>query len=304
MHQYLATKPFDLYSLHLFYLVVKHRSFTRAAREGGISQSALTRQMQSLEEKLGVDLINRTTRSVEVTEAGKFLAAEAGRLVGGVSATLDGLHAMFATAKPVVRVGVSRSMAMAHMPGLFHANQQRHPEVGCKVTYQTSGSLLTGLDENEIDVGVLCPPTPLPSSVQVTHRFSDSFVLIGSASLPGLTSAIKRQDSLRKWLPKQPWLMFDLNTNTGANQRRWLKRQGLATEPTMELESFDLMINLVASGMGVALVPQRALAFYRRKNAIMLVPLAERFTRDVVVVTRKHRRLPTHVINFIESILF
>ncbi|MCX6856802.1 MAG: LysR family transcriptional regulator, partial [Verrucomicrobia bacterium] len=97
MQQYLATKPFDLHALHLFHLVVKHRSFTRAAREAGLSPSALTRQMQTLEQRLGLDLINRTTRSVEVTEAGQFLAAEAARLIGGVAATLDGLHAAFGT---------------------------------------------------------------------------------------------------------------------------------------------------------------------------------------------------------------
>ena len=56
--KYLTTKPFDLHALHLFHLMVKHRSFTDAAREAGLSQSALTRQMQSLESRLGLDLIN------------------------------------------------------------------------------------------------------------------------------------------------------------------------------------------------------------------------------------------------------
>ena len=134
--KYLATKPFDLHALHLFHLVAKHRSFTRAAREAGLSQSALTRQMQSLESRLGLDLINRTPRGrSEVTEAGLYLAAEAARLIGGVTATLDGLHAAFGSARPEVRVSVSRTLAMAHMPGLFHANHQRHPEVACRVSY-------------------------------------------------------------------------------------------------------------------------------------------------------------------------
>lgn len=145
VQKYLATKPFDLHALHLFHLVVKHRSFTRAAREAGLSQSALTRQMQSLENRLGLDLINRTTRSVEVTEAGLYLAAEAARLIGGVTATLDGLHSAFGSARPEVRVSVSRTLAMAHMPGFFHANHQRHPEVACRVSYHAGSSILTAL---------------------------------------------------------------------------------------------------------------------------------------------------------------
>ena len=47
MHQFLATTPFDLYELALFHLVVKHRSFTKAAETAGLTQSAITRQMQN-----------------------------------------------------------------------------------------------------------------------------------------------------------------------------------------------------------------------------------------------------------------
>ena len=304
MHEYLTHKPFDLYSLHLFQLVAKHRSFTRAAREAGLSQSALTRQMQALEEKLGVSLIHRTTRSVEVTEAGQYLVVEAARLTGSVAATLEGLQSTFGTARPVVRVGVSRSMAMAHMPGLFHANHQRHPEVSCAVSYRTSAAILTALEASEIDVGVLCPPSPLPASVEITHRFKDNFVLIASGGLPGLATAHRRSDKLQSWIRQQPWLLIDESSNTGKAMRRWLKRHGLAVPPAMELDSFDLIINLVATGMGVAMVPQRALALYRRRQAIVRLSLPERFSRDVVVVTRKHRRVPAHVAEFVKNILF
>lgn len=304
MHEYLAQKPFDLYSLHLFQLVVKHRSFTRAAREAGLSQSALTRQMQALEEKLGIDLIHRTTRTVEPTEAGQFLAAEATRLTGSVTATLEGLQAAFATSCPLVRVGVSRSMAMAHMPGLFHANQQRHPEVSCSVSYRSSKEILTALEASEIDIGVLCPPAPLPGTVEITHKFKDTFVLIASAGLPGLAAASKRTDRMIAWLKQQPWLLIEESSNTGKAMRRWLKRQGVSVTPTMELDSFDLIINLVSSGMGVTLVPQRALALYRRKHSIVRLPLPERFSRDIVVITRRHRRVPAHVAEFVQNILF
>ncbi|GEP41689.1 LysR family transcriptional regulator [Brevifollis gellanilyticus] len=303
VQQYLSTKPFDLHALHLFHLVVKHRSFTRAAREAGLSPSALTRQMQSLEQRLGLSLIQRTTRSVEVTEAGKFLATEAARLIGSVTSALDGLHANFGSAKPEVRVSVSRTLAMAHMPGLFHANHQRHPEVVCRVSYHPSSTILTALDANETDIGVLCPPSPLPDTVRVTHRFKDRFELIAPAELAG-KAPLKRQDRLKVWLQAQPWLMLDATTNTGKALRRWMSRQHLSVQPAMELDSFDLIINLVASGFGLALVPRRALALYRRKESIVILPMAAHFEREVVALTRKHRKLPLHVERFVENILF
>ena len=304
MHEYLARRPFDLYALHLFHLVVRHRSFTKAAREAGLSQSAMTRQMQSLEERLGVELITRTTRSVDLTEAGEYLARESARLLGGVSATLEGLQSSFGSARPVVRVGVSRTVAMAHMPGLFHANQQRLPNVAVQVNYQTSAEILSALEQHELDVGVLCPPSPLPDSVKVTHRFADAFTLIASKSIAEKQPRSPRADLQVRWLQQQSWLMMQGATVTGSLMRRWLKRQGLKLEPAMELDSFDLIINLVASGMGVSLVPQRALALYRRRQAIEPLVFAPRFTRDLVVLTRKHRKLPAHVEAFVENILF
>ena len=303
MQEYLAKKPFDLYALHLFHLVVKHRSFTRAAREAGLSQSALTRQMQALEQRLGLDLINRTTRSVEVTQAGLFLAAEAAKLIGGVSSALDGLQAEFGSIRPEVKVSVSRTLAMAHMPGLFHANHQHHPETVCRVSYNPSSGIITSLEAGEIDIGVICPPSPLPDSVKVTHRFRDAFELI-APSLLAAQAPVKRVAHMQDWLKQQAWLHIDSTTNTGKSLRRWLKRQKLDVTPAMELDSFDLIINLVASGYGLAFVPRRALALYRRKESIATLPFSQRFEREIVAVTRKHRKLPTHVQQFVENILF
>ena len=97
--------------------------------------------------------------------------------------------------------------------------------------------------------------------------------------------------------------MIDAGTNTGQSLRRWMKRQGLTVTPSMELDSFDLIINLVASGYVTAFVPRRALALYRRKESLVKLPFAEHFERQVVVLNRKHRKLPAHVERFVENIL-
>ena len=83
-----------------------------------------------------------------------------------------------------------------------------------------------------------------------------------------------------------------------------MKREGLTVTPSMELDSLDLIINLVASGYVTAFVPRRALALYRRKESLVTPPFAEHFEREVVVLNRKHRKLPAHVERFVENILF
>src|ERR1041385_2192193 len=158
MHRFLSTVPFDLYELALFHLVVKHRSFTKAAEIAGLTQSAITRQMQGVENSLGIQLLERTTRTVRVTPAGDFLYRESGRLLGDVEQSLQHLSHEFAGARKVVRVDVSRTIGLAYLPGFFHANLRRLPQLGYRVTCQASGDILSALEANEQDLGVLCPP--------------------------------------------------------------------------------------------------------------------------------------------------
>ena len=67
---------------------------------------------------------------------------------------------------------------------------------------------------------------------------------------------------------------------------------------------FDLIINLVALGMGVSFVPVRALALYGRKRALTWLSLRERFARELVVVVRMHRKTPDHITRFVDNVLF
>jgi DNA-binding transcriptional LysR family regulator len=178
VHDFLKTAPFDIYELHLFHLVAQHRSFTKAAEIAGLTQSAVTRQVQGVEASLGVTLFERTTRSVRLTDAGALLLAESTHLLGGVEQALRRIREEFAGARKVVRVGVSRSVGLAYLPGFFHANLRRAPEVACDVRYAASSTILSALEGNELDLGVLCPPARLPKTVRITHRFDDAFTLI------------------------------------------------------------------------------------------------------------------------------
>jgi DNA-binding transcriptional LysR family regulator len=117
-----------LYELALFQLVVRHRSFARAAEAAGLTQSAVTRQMQWVENSLRVALLERSTRSVRPTEAGAFLFQEASRLLGDVDRTMEHLAREFAGARKEIRVAVSTTVALAYLPGFFHANLRQFPE--------------------------------------------------------------------------------------------------------------------------------------------------------------------------------
>ena len=305
MNEFLSTKPFDLYELFLFRLVVQQRSFTKTAQLAGLTQSAITRQVQGMENRLGLELLERTTRSVRTTPAGEFLFHEAARLTGDVEAALQRLREQFAGARKEVRVGVSRTIGLAYLPGFFHANLRHRPQVACRVSYQGSTHILRALDANELDLGVLCPPNRLPQTLRVTHRFADTFTLLASKELAAAFHSLPKSPKARaRWLEKQNWLLIDESANTGRKLRAWMNRQGWRVEPTMQLDGFDLIINLVALGMGISLVPIRALALYGRKHTLQRLPMRERFVRELVVAVRRNRKTPEHVAQFVANVLF
>jgi DNA-binding transcriptional LysR family regulator len=207
MNQFLQTTPFDLYELSLFDLVVKHRSFTKAARDAGLTQSAITRQIQGMENSLGVQLLERTTRNVSLTTAGEFLFRESSRLLGDVGESLRRITEDFASAKKEIRVGVSHSVSLAHLPGFFHANLRQQSKVKYSVSYKSGADILASLEANELDLGILCPPMRLPRTLVATHRFKDAFTLIAPAELSERYQTIS-QATRNSWLSKQTWLLF------------------------------------------------------------------------------------------------
>lgn len=305
MHEYLATAPFDLYELHLFHLVAKYRSFTKAAEVAGLTQSAITRQVQGMENSLGLELLERTTRSVRMTEAGEFLFRESARLLGDVEHSLQRLREEFAGARKQIHVGVSRSIALSYLPGFFHANLKRSAEIAYRVSHLASKDILSGLETNELDLGVLCPPPRLPRTVKITHTFADAFTMIAPTTVAQAYAALPGTRKARShWMAQQQWLLPEESSNTGRQLRAWLSKQGWNVEPTMQLDNFDLIINLVALGMGVSFVPIRALALYGQKRRFERITLPEKFTREIAVVVRKHRKMPQHLVSFVENILF
>ena len=105
--------PSEFSALRGFVAVAEHRSFTRAAEILGVSASALSQLVRGLEERLGVRLLNRTTRSVSLTEAGRALMGEAGLALSELASALD--HARQAAGSPVGTLRVHCFHAAAEM---------------------------------------------------------------------------------------------------------------------------------------------------------------------------------------------
>jgi DNA-binding transcriptional LysR family regulator len=301
-NEFLRRRPFDLYELQLIRLVAASGSFTRAAQQAGLTQSAVTRQVRGVEERLGVTLFERTTRKVILTDAGEFFLAEARRISGDVEALTVSLTSAYAESAPLVRIGLARSIALAYYPGFLVASRRKQPELLTQISQDLSRTLIKQLEEGELDVVVVTTPRRLSRRLKAVHQFEDAFVMIASDGF-SLPDRVSRQ-GVSKWAKTVPWILLHEGTETGRMLRQWLKLHRLPVEASMQVDNFDLIINLVALGLGASFVPHRALALYGRKRGLRRIPMKDRFHRQLSVLVRRQRTLPESVQAFVEGILF
>ena len=303
--QLLTDPPFDLYELTLFRLVAEAGSFTQAAARAGLTQSAMTRQVRGMEQRLGTALFERTTRHVAMTRAGRLLQEKSAAILKSSNDLFAELEQAFSQRPPMLRVGVARSIGLAYLPGYFFAFHRSHSDVQLQVVQRTSRQILQSLDAGELDAGLICQPPQLPRALRVTHRFADEFVAVAppQVSLAEEITSVSIKD-LSKCLGEQRWLMIEEEGFTGRKLNQWLRAQGWRIQPAMELDSFDVIVNLVSLGLGASLVPHRVLPLYEQRRAVRRLAIRPRFSRDLVVVVRRNRQTPEPLQAFVKSVLF
>lgn len=304
VNEFLSTGPFDLYELKLFHLVAEHRNFTRAGQAAGLTQSAITRQIQGMEAKLDLKLFDRSTRHVRLTPEGAALHARSGAILAEVDNALLALRGKSALLPRALRVGVSRTIGLAYLPGFFRAFQQKFPKAQLQISHERSDFILAAVESGELDAGIVSPPPRLPKTMVATRQFADEFVLIlpprTLIKVPQPLPAARLRDAFKR----QRWLLITRQSNTGKRLHAWLQDAGLRCEPAIEADNFDFIVNLVSLGLGASLVPHRVLALHPKTRPVIRVRTEPRFTRELAVVVRREKERPAMLSGFLENVLF
>lgn len=301
MNELTPEPEIDLYSLYLLRQVAKFRGFTAASKACGLSQSALTRQVQAIEGRLGIKVFDRTTRTVTITEPGAVLLRETEAIPNILSGAMRRIREEYLGAPREIKIGISPDLALAHIPGIFHRQQKLQPDVKVIVSQPEDAMLLRQVGNTNLDLGILTCPAEIPSGVSETHRMADQFAIIfpTGSEVPS-TSPV----SFRKWANARNWLLPPGGSRSRQLIEAWAVAQNVEIRPVMELENFDLMIQLVSMGMGVAFIPRRSLSGFRRKRLVEMMRPPVELSRQLIVVSPKHSKCPEHVTRFVEGILF
>lgn len=265
-----------LRELKTFLAVVHHGTFARAGAQTGLTQSAVSAQIQRLEDELGFALFDRTGRSAHLNAAGKRTVEVAQELLA-VYARL-GTQGDANESGGLLRVGAIASAQSSLLVGAIRQFRAASPGWRIRVSPGVSLNLLAQVDSGELDLAVIIkPPFALPSELKWHPLVSEPFVLLAPRKLAN--------ESWRVLLAREPLVRYDRHSFGGRLVDRFLKRKRISVNDVVELDELQGIVGLVAAGVGVAIVPQAVtLHIPTRVNTL---PLGDdTFYREVGIVER------------------
>jgi DNA-binding transcriptional LysR family regulator len=266
----------SLTRLRVFHQVASIGSFSEAALALDYTQSTVSEQVSRLEDQLGLNLLERATRPVRPTEAGRVLLRHAEVMLGQEAAARSELAAIAGAAAGALRVGAFYSAWTTFMPRAIAAFATDHPEVRVEVRQSEPEVSLRLLRSGELDLAVVYELDPngtrRESHLERSRLLRDDYVIV----LPAAHPLARRRALALGTLAHERWVAPSA-TGPSAGFRKMLEqychRAGFEPEVAFELEDIGVGEPLVAAGQCIALMP--ALFVSRPQPQVAIRPLRD-----------------------------
>jgi DNA-binding transcriptional LysR family regulator len=295
----------DLRRLRAFHAVARSGSFSAAARELGYAQSVVSHHVAALEREFGLTLVNRGTRPVSVTDAGKRLLRHSEPALGYITAAEDELRAVAGLESGTLRIGAFLSAANSFVPAALARFEAAHPDVEVRLEHLEEPEDLRRLRSGDIDLAVVFRVEPSESrrhrrdeGLDEAHLADDPYRLV----LPP-THPLGRRRELR--LADLAAERFTAPPGGGFFAYRTMLDRLCADagfEPNVVHEVNDVTIAraFVAAGLGVAVLPELALPPPQHDVAVRPVRGSQPF-RSVHATWLRGRQAPSvsHMVRYL-----
>lgn len=275
--------------------MVRHRHFTRAADELHVAQSALSHQVRKLEQELGMELLQRTTRSVAPTEAGELVAARARAVLAETAALRGEIDELRGLTRGHVNVGAMLFGGRLDIPATLARFTASFPDVEVGLREGTAQRMLEMLADGSLDVAFALevrPPDGVArlelSSEELAVATAPEHALAGTEPLPIQALAGNRL------------IVFERGSSTRAVVDAALARARVQPEIALEANDFALLRSLVARGLGVAILPRSFLE--RPGPPVAFRSLSPPLRMNVVLWWRHERPLSPAAQAFVEFV--
>ena len=277
-----APYPLSLRQLQYLVAVAQYRSFRRAAAACGVSQPSLSAQVAQAEESLGAQVFERSTRQVKLSSAGRAIVERARGVLLEYEALLDTARREADPFSGLLRLGIIPTVGPYLLPLISPPLRERYPALTLLWFEEKTSVLIKRLQEGELEAAVLAAGADVQHLPQVVLG-DDPFVFAAASAHP-LAASTKRLRSSA--LEGEKVLLLDDGHCFRDQALHYCARAG-AEEAGFRATSLATLVQMVAAGAGVTLLPELALPVENRQASLRVRHFAEQAPmRTLVLVWR------------------
>ncbi|WP_327726575.1 LysR family transcriptional regulator [Streptomyces sp. NBC_00487] len=279
----------ELRHVRYFLALVEECHFGRAAQRLHVAQSALSQQLKQLERQLGTPLFTRSTRRVELTEAGRHLVPHARSILTEVERAEDQMALLAAGRVGRVSIGFVGTATYDVLPQIARTVRAQLPGVSLELRGELlNPELVEGLLQGTYDLALLRTGTPVDAAVEVTTLRSERLVAV----LPTAHPLAGRHDIALAALADEAIVVHPSRDRSSMHGRvlAACARAGFEPSALVEVGETATMVVFVAAGHGVALVPESVQSL--RVDGVTYLPLVENETVDLGLARLAGRNSP------------
>jgi DNA-binding transcriptional LysR family regulator len=275
-----------LATIRIFCDVAQEGNFSRGAERNGITQSAASQRIRSLEVKLGVELIDRSTRPCGLTAWGKVyyegcteILERYERLEREVAGTASPLRGRISLASIY-------SADVAHLNELREAFKEDHPQVVIQIHYLQPQAVHDWVQKEKSDLGILSYPDRWPDLAATPLRDEKMVAVFRVGHRLSARSKIGPTD-----LERERLIGFDANLMISREIRSYLRRHGVQPNVESSFDNIDSIKAAVAETNGVGILPQRTVRVEVARGVLGIADLCPTLFRPIAIVHRRDRAL-------------
>lgn len=290
----------NLKHLSYFVEIAKRESFTKAADDIYVSQSALSKAVKSLEQELGVILIDRTSKSFNLTEEGNILLKEGERLLLYVNESQTEIYEKIHKRKRRLRVGIPPVISTAYFSYLIYKFREQYINIDFEVIEAGANTVQNMVDAGEIDIGVVILPILCAENYHIIPAMSSENVLIVNVEHP----LASRMEVDFDELEKENFLVLDgtymLHDKIISN----CEIAGFYPKITTQSSQWDFLAEMVALNQGISILPKPIVERFYSGEKIKMVRLKNpEFPWNIAMIVKKEKHITGQMEDFIQLVV-
>jgi DNA-binding transcriptional LysR family regulator len=280
----LETPDLTSRQLQTILALAEYGSFIAAASLLKTSQPAVTRTVKHVEEVLGIKLFERSTRSVQITAAGKEFAAVAARMLNDLKITLRSIRELSDQRRGQIIISSIMSVANGKLPGLVSAYRLDHPGIELHVRDGVHGTVIEDVRSGAADFGITYLDD-LPDPFLSVRVGREDFIIV----LPKNHELARSKTLSLLDLKGVPLVSLPRDSRTRRVIDGAASSVGLTLNHVVTVSQFATMLGFVRAGIGLAIAPKSGVASFLGKE-LNAIPIRGRpLARDLGIITLKER---------------